>query len=930
MSGNNLIQKNLFGSEIQILNNKHSSSFDNDLDDLIVADLSNDELKEDSLKRPRIKNKSNKQSIQIEDHLNKTHKHDVSINKSNSYKTVDKSKLAPVLHHYVTLKESNSNHLLLYRLGDFFECFFEDAILISEVLEITLTSKEGGKEIGRVPMAGVPYHALERYCAELIKANYSVVICDQLEKSSGKYGLPIKRAITRIITPGTIIEEGMLVAKKNNWITAVYLEEIKSNQELNWGIASADVSTGELIIQEGKSINKLCDEIINIDASEIIIGSEEEKLYVEKFNSKIKATVSQKTSFSISESNDLIKNYFEVESVEGLGLKALNKAIKSLGGLLNYLRKINPTDSDHNSAIRISLDFPIIKYPKDNLIIDYQTKKNLEITQTQRENNYVGTLLWSIDRTYTCMGSRCLRRWIDFPLIDTEEIEKRQNIILNFIESKNLRIETQNLLRAMGDLERLSGRACAGQASPRDLVAISEGLKKLPRLRSVIKSFNYELPLWINQLKDKNSKLLELAEIISDTLVEYPPLNISEGGLIHDGVDEILDGLRNKIDDYNNWLKNEEIKERELSNIVNLKIQFHRTFGYYIAINKSKVNLAPKHWIKRQTLTNEERFITTAIKSQESKIFQLNNRTAAREYELFTKIRDLVANKTKEIRSIARSISGLDATLGLAITSIENNYTKPNLIPMDNLSNKVDTRVNDGRNPIVEQLLDNKNFIPNDIIFNDKQKLIILTGPNASGKSCFVRQIGLIQILTQIGCFVPADNAQIKIVDRIFTRVGAVDDQSTGQSTFMVEMAETASILNQATKNSLVLLDEIGRGTSTFDGLSIAWSVSEYLAKDIGCKSIFATHYHELNFLKDSLQNVSNFQVTVEKSKDRLVFCHKIEKGGTNKSYGIEAAKLAGVPLKVINKAEQILKSLESSNNFHNQIDLKTMQKKAA
>ncbi len=930
MSGNNLIQKNLFGSEIQILNNKGSSSFDNDLDDLIVADLTNNELKEDSLKRPRIKNKSNKQSTQIEEHLNKTNNHDFVLNGSNSYKTVDKSKLAPVLHHYVTLKEGNSNHLLLYRLGDFFECFFEDAILISEVLEITLTSKEGGKEIGRVPMAGVPYHALERYCAELIKANYSIVICDQLEKSSGKYGLPIKRAITRIITPGTIIEEGMLVAKKNNWITAVYLEEIKPNKELNWGIASADVSTGELITQEGKSINKLCDEIINIDASEIIIGSEEEKFYVEKFNSKINATVTQKTSFSISESNDLIKSFFEVESLEGLGLKTLDKSIKSLGGLLNYLKIINPTDSDHNSSIRIALDFPIIKYPKDNLIIDYQTKKNLEITQTQRENNYVGTLLWSIDRTYTCMGSRCLRRWIDFPLIDTGEIEKRQNIILNFIESKNLRIETQNLLRAMGDLERLSGRACAGQASPRDLVAISEGLKKLPRLRSVIKSFNYELPLWINQLKEQNSKLLELAEIISDTLVEYPPLNISEGGLIHDGVDEVLDGLRNKIDDYSNWLKKEEIKERELSNIVNLKIQFHRTFGYYIAINKSKVNLAPKHWIKRQTLTNEERFITTSIKSQESKIFQLNNRTAAREYELFTKIRDLVASKTKEIRSIARSIAGLDATLGLAITSIENNYIKPNLIPMDNFSTKVDTKVKNGKNPIVEQLLDNKSFIPNDIIFNDKQKLIILTGPNASGKSCFIRQIGLIQILAQIGCFVPADNAQMKIVDRIFTRVGAVDDQSTGQSTFMVEMSETASILNQATKNSLVLLDEIGRGTSTFDGLSIAWSVSEYLAKDIGCKSIFATHYHELNFLKDTLKNVSNFQVTVEKLGDKLVFCHKIEKGGANKSYGIEAAKIAGIPSKVINKAEQILKSLESSNNFHNQIDLKIMQKKAA
>jgi len=930
MAGDNLIQKNLFGSEIQILNNKVSSILDEDYDDCIIADLSNDELKKDSLKRPRSKNRSTKQSIPIEEPLKKTNSNDAVINKSNSYKTVDKSKLAPVLTHYVTLKESNYKHLLLYRLGDFFECFFEDAILISEILEITLTSKDGGKEIGRVPMAGVPYHALERYCAELIKANYSVVICDQLEKSSGKYGLPIKRAITRIITPGTIIEEGMLVAKKNNWITAVYLDEIQCNQELDWGIASADVSTGELIILEGKSISKLCDEIINIDASEIIIGSEEEKSLLEKFNSKIQATVTHKTSFSINESIDMIKNFFEVESLEGLGLKTLNKAIKSLGGLLNYLKKINPEDTLHNSSIKISLDFPLIKYPKDNLIIDYQTKKNLEIVQTQRENNYTGTLLWSIDRTYTCMGSRCLRRWIDFPLIDIGEIEKRQNVVLNFIESKNLRIETQNLLKAMGDLERLSGRACAGQASPRDLVAISEGLKKLPRLRSVINSFNYELPSWIKQLKDKNPKLLELAEKISDTLVDYPPLNISEGGLIHDGVDEILDGLRNRIDDYSNWLRKEELKERELSHISNLKIQFHKTFGYYISINKSKVNLAPKHWIKRQTLTNEERFITTAIKSQESKIFQLNNRAGVREYELFTQIRDLVADQTKEIRSIARSIASLDATLGLAITSIENNYIKPNLIPIDNLSTNVDTEVKKGRNPIVEQLLDNKTFIPNDIIFNDKQKLIILTGPNASGKSCFIRQIGLIQILAQIGCFVPATNAQIKIVDRIFTRVGAVDDQSTGQSTFMVEMSETASILNQATKNSLVLLDEIGRGTSTFDGLSIAWSVSEYLAKDIECKSIFATHYHELNFLEDSLKNVSNFQVIVEKSEGKLLFCHNIEKGGANKSYGIDAAKLAGVPLKVINNAEQILKSLESTNNFRNQFNLQLINKEVA
>ncbi len=914
MKEDTIIQKDLFVINNEPKNPKSSTQ--------IPEDLSNEELKKEAHKRPRKRKNSTNLIKKFKNDLSAENKNDCIHEKSYSYKTVEKQKLTPVLKHYVQLKEENSNRLLLYRLGDFFECFFEDAVFISNFLEITLTSKDAGKEIGKIPMAGVPHHAMERYCAELIKKNHSVVICDQLEKSSGNYGTPLKRGITRIITPGTVIEEGMLVAKKNNWITAIHLWENKSEGLYEWGISRADVSTGELLTMEGKLLSKLFDEIIKLDTSEIIIGSNEEKNLLEEQNHQITYTVTEETFFSINEASATIKNYFEILSLEGIGLKNLINATKALGGLLNYLEKINPSHLENDSSLKISLDFPQIQFPKDHLIIDYQTLKNLEIKSTQRENNYVGSLLWSIDRTYTCMGARCLRRWIESPLLNIDEIYKRQNIILNFLESKKLRLDTQNVLRAMGDLERLSGRACAGHASPRDLIAISEGLKKLPRLKSIVELFNYKIPSWTDQLKNIDNELLELADLISFKLVENPPLNISEGGIIHDGVDNVLDGLRNLIDDYSNWLNQEELKERNISKISNLKIQYHKNFGYYISINKSKVNLAPTHWIKRQTLTNEERYVTTEIKNKESKIFQVKHRAAAKEYELFCEIRNLVASKTKKIRSIAKSIACIDALLGLAITSLENNFIKPTLLPITNSTAQKSTEIIAGRNPIVEQLLTNKQFISNNISFNNKQKLIILTGPNASGKSCFIRQVGLIQILSQIGSFVPASKAEIQIADRIFTRIGAVDDQSSGQSTFMVEMSETASILNQATSNSLVLLDEIGRGTSTFDGLSIAWSVSEYLAKKIVCNTIFATHYHELNYLKNTNTNVENFQVLVKQTNDQLYFCHKIEKGGANKSYGIEAAKLAGVPKEVVEKAKLVLDYLETNNQLNSQIKI--------
>ena len=909
-----IIQQNLF-----VIDNETNQKISNKE---IIEDLSTEKLKKESKKRPRKRKNTTNLINKTKDDSNKESKYYYINEKSYSYKTVAKEKLTPVMKHYVNLKEENKDRLLLYRLGDFFECFFEDAVLISNLLEITLTSKDAGKEIGKIPMAGVPHHAMERYCADLIKKNYSVVICDQLEKSSGNYSTPLKRGITRIITPGTVIEEGMLVAKKNNWISAINLSEGSFDSSYEWGISRADVSTGELITMEGNSISKLFEEIIKLDSSEIILSSHEIKKILMQKNNQITYTVSQKTFFGINEATSIIKKYFQIDNLEGLGLKNLDNATKSLGGLLSYLEKINPSNLNNDSSVKISLDFPQIQFGSNNLIIDYQTQKNLEIKNTQRENNYIGSLLWSIDKTYTCMGARCLRRWIETPLLNVDLICKRQNIISNFLESKQLRMDTQNILRAMGDLERLAGRACAGHANPRDLIAISEGLKKLPKLKSIIELFKYDLPSWTDQLMNIDHDLIKLADKISFKLIENPPLNISEGGMIHDGVDNILDGLRNIIDDYSDWLKEEELKERKISKIPNLKIQFHKNFGYYISINKSKVNLAPQHWIKRQTLTNEERYITSEIKNRENKIFQVKNRASAREYELFCELRNLVAEKTKQIRSIAKSIAAIDALLGLAITSLENNFTKPKLIPINKSNKKSDTKIVAGRNPIVEQLLNNKKFIANDILFNKNQKLIILTGPNASGKSCFIRQVGLIQILSQIGSFVPAAKAEIQIVDRIFTRIGAVDDQSLGQSTFMVEMSETASILNQATSNSLVLLDEIGRGTSTFDGLSIAWSVSEYLAKQIECNTIFATHYHELNYLKNTNKNIKNFQVSVEQKNGELNFSHKIEKGGSNKSYGIEAAKLAGVPREVIEKAKVVLNSLEKSNNFETKIEI--------
>ncbi len=834
------------------------------------------------------------------------------------HKLVDKEQLTPVLRHYVDLKSANPDRVLLYRLGDFFECFFEDAIKLSKLLEITLTGKDGGKTLGRVPMAGIPHHASDRYCADLIKHGLSVAICDQLEAIPTKGSL-LKRGITRVLTPGTVIEEGMLQSRRNNWLAAVIAEPAKENKPFSWGLATADISTGEFVVSEGKESRLLHQELSKLEASEVIWSNSSELNNQKNWcpeRLEIKSIAS--TPFSHPEAEMMLKKHFQLNTINGLGLQDLPFALRASGGLLAYLKDtkaINSRSSEEKREQSVPLDFPKITFPGDSLVLDAQTRRNLELTATQKDNQFQGSLLWAIDRTLTAMGGRCLRRWIEAPLLDVVEIRARQTVVSNLVAKKALRHELRRILRAMSDLERLAGRAGAGQAGARDIVAIADGLERLPQLAQKLQAIRNDSPNWFLPLLDTDQDLIQLATTIRHDLISNPPLSLSEGGLIHDGIDPILDGLRNQLDDQDSWLRNQEILERKLSGNANLRLQHHRTFGYFIAVSKAKSENVPDHWIRRQTLANEERFITPSLKAREGKIFEAKARASEREYELFCKLREIVGTKASAIRKAARAVAGLDALTGLAEVAATNSYCQPEILDTETASNSRKIHIQGSRHPVVEQILADELFQPNDVLLGADTDLIILTGPNASGKSCYLRQVGLVQLLAQIGSWVPANKACVSITDQIFTRVGAVDDLAAGQSTFMVEMTETAYILNQATSQSLVLLDEIGRGTATFDGLSIAWAVSEFLAHEVKCRSIFATHYHELNELSKSFNNVSNFQVLVEETGKDLLFLHKITPGGASRSYGIEAARLAGVPSKVIQRSRQILEKLQQPNN---------------
>lgn len=695
----------------------------------------------------------------------------------------------------------------------------------------------------------------------------------------------------------------MLSARRNNWLAAVVVEPATSKTPLRWGLASADVSTGDVRVMERTGSDGLHQQLAQLDASELLWagdGDSGEAARPTWCPERLRLSPMARTPFSAPQAEQTLKTHYQLASLDGLGLPELPLALRAFGGLLQYVNDTQPLEED----ARVPLDVPAIVHSGEALVLDAQTRRNLELTATQRDGQLQGSLLWAIDQTLTAMGGRCLRRWLEAPLMNLSAIQQRQAVVSLLVSGRPLRQALRRLLRPMGDLERLAGRAGAGHAGARDLVAIADGLERLPQLASRLQSSLEQWPNELTALQQPEPALAELAASIRQTLIDAPPLSLSEGGLIHDGVDPLLDGLRNQLDDQDAWLAEQERLERERSGNNNLRLQYHRTFGYFLAVSKAKASSVPEHWIRRQTLANEERFITPELKEREGRIFQLRARACQREYELYCSLREQVGAMAAPIRAAARGIACLDALSGLADTAATGGWCAPLL----NDSRQLEIVA--GRHPVVEQLLVETSFTPNDLNLGSGTDLIVLTGPNASGKSCYLRQIGLIQLLAQIGSWVPATSARVGLADRIFTRVGAVDDLAAGQSTFMVEMAETANILHHASARSLVLLDEIGRGTATFDGLSIAWAVSEHLAGDLKARTVFATHYHELNNLAGERANVANFQVMVEETGADLVFLHQVQCGGASRSYGIEAARLAGVPTPVVQRARQVLDQL--------------------
>ena len=840
------------------------------------------------------------------------------------YRLIERKKLSPMYQHYVEIKEQHPHALLLYRVGDFFETFFQDAITVSRELELVLTSKEGGKEVGRVPMTGVPHHAFERYSAQLVEKGYAVVICDQVEEASEAVGL-VRREVTRILTPGTLLDEGMLKARRNNYLAAVV---IAGN---HWGLAYADISTGEFLTTQFSGMEALCQELMRLQPSEILLPSnapdlgtllrpgEKSSHLPEGLPDCFCYALRTQTPFAKGEARQRLLERFRVKSLEGFGCEELLLAVRAAGGLLEYLEETFKSDRTPKSKTHAPVNPPVPLQPlrtynlADYLILDHQTRRNLEITQTIRDNTLTGSLLWALDNTSTAMGGRALRRWLLQPLLEIKSIRARQQTIQELADDASLRQDLRQLLKQIYDLERLTGKAGSGTANARDLAQLADSLSKLPQLAQLVSQGKSP---FLRALQTVNPILSDLAQKIQGYIVESPPIQIKEGGLIKDGVDETLDSMRQGSKEDLEWVANLETIERERTGIPTLKVGFNKTFGYYISISRSKADHVPDDYIRKQTLTNEERYITPELKEREARILTAKDDLNRLEYELFVKLRIEVGEQAEIIRNVSRAVAALDVLCGLAELAVMQGYCCPEMVEGREIT------IEEGRHPVVEQSLPAGFFVPNhtelgrDDETPERPDLIILTGPNASGKSCYLRQVGLIQIMAQIGSFVPVQFARLGICDRIFTRVGAVDDLATGQSTFMVEMNETANILNHATPKSLVLLDEIGRGTATFDGLSIAWSVAEYLATEIRSRTIFATHYHELNELASMLPNVANYQVTVKELPDQIIFLHQVQPGGADKSYGIEAGRLAGLPDSVIRRARQVMAQIEQHSKI--------------
>ncbi len=809
----------------------------------------------------------------------------------------DRSVISPMMQKYLETKEQYKDCILFYRLGDFYEMFFEDALIAARELEITLTGKDCGLP-ERAPMAGIPHHAAEVYAEKLIEKGYKVAICEQLEDPKEAKGI-VKRGVIRILTPGTIVESNLLEEKKNNYIMSI----CKSG--IYFGISVCDISTGEFYSSEIKGENNfalLLDEIARFAPSEIIANSmmfecqeemdkirERFSIYMSRFSDK----------FFTDEVGNLALDYNILENKrEVTNLKEKPLAVKSINALLEYLNETQMTSLEHINTITI---YNLSKY----MALDINARRNLEITEKMRDKSKKGTLLWVLDKTSTSMGGRLLRRWLNDPLLEVKDIQERLDAVKELKDNMMLRGEITDTLKKVYDIERLAGKMTYGNANARDMITLKNSLERLPEVKSVLAMCQSHK---LKELYENLDELKDVFALIEKSIVEDPPMTIKDGGIIKLGYDSEIDTLKRASTEGKTWLAKLEADEKEKTGIKTLKVGYNKVFGYYIEVSKSFVSQVPERFIRKQTLTTGERYITEELKTIENQILGAEEKVVNLEYNAFVEIRTEIAKNIKRLQKTANVVSTLDVLSSFAQVAEDMNYCMP-VVKDDGVIN-----IKEGRHPVIEKMIGSGNFVPNDTYLDKNgDRLAIITGPNMAGKSTYMRQVALITLMAQVGSFVPATEAQIGVVDKIFTRVGASDDLSMGQSTFMVEMMEVATILKEATENSLVILDEIGRGTSTYDGLSIAWAVAEYIAnkEKCGAKTLFATHYHELIELADKQEGIKNYSIAVKEKGEDIIFLRKIVEGGTDESYGIHVARLAGVPKVVTKRADEILTSLE-------------------
>ena len=817
-------------------------------------------------------------------------------------KLKSEKRITPMEQQYLEVKKQYPNIIVFYRMGDFYEMFGDDAVLASKELEIVLTSRSAGYAAD-MPMCGFPHHSAEKYIARLVAKGYKVAVCDQLEDPKKTKKL-VKRGVTRVVTPGTVIEDGMLDAKNNNFLISI------ASDSKNIGLAFIDISTGEFAVTEfniRNAKNIIDTEIARLLPSEILLSEDlDEELMVFINESSNLRCEKYALKLSYGDTNEsILKQHFKTDSLRGFGIDEYNAGVVAAGIIMQYISETNPAFMQTITTI--------YNYSTANFMsLDSAARRNLELVKAMNADSKGVSLLSVIDKTKTAMGGRLLRNWIDRPLLDVSEINHRLDVVSIFFNNQLILEETKRILSGVMDIERIMSRIVSKVASPKDLRALSESIKQIPEFMRIFDKISDPC---FESIKENMSDLCDISDIIDRAIIGMPPSTIRDGGVIADGYNELLDEYRSATRDGKKWILDIEAKEKETSGLKTLKVGYNSVFGYYIEVSRLNAESVPDYYIRKQTLANAERYITPELKTVEEKILGASEKSVALEQELFDQVREDIADQMMRIISVARTIAKVDVFVSFAEQAISMKYIRPDVL--DNIS---EITIKNGRHAVVENCISD-NFIPNDTFLNtDDSRLWVITGPNMAGKSTYMRQVALIVLLAQIGSFVPATSAKLGIVDRIFTRIGAHDELSSGQSTFMVEMNETANIINNATKDSLVILDEIGRGTSTYDGLSIAWAVAEELER-IGCKTLFATHYHDLNELENQLEGVKNYRIAVREEADKVIWLRKIVKGGTDKSYGIEVARLAGLPGNVISRSRDILAQLEdkteSEKNSH-------------